>query len=122
MTESSALESDVVKSGCATVYASDWANLLLGDSFHPGGLTLTSRLGQLLGLDASSTVLDVACGRGSSAIHLAQTTGCRVIGVALWRPSYWHDLGRSRCRLAISRMLSAWHARRRPRSRPASLA
>ncbi|MCC6175664.1 MAG: methyltransferase domain-containing protein [Chloroflexi bacterium] len=81
MTDLAALEADAVKACCANVYASDWAKLLLGDSFHPGGLALTTRLGQLLGLDASSTVLDVATGRGASAIHLAQMIGCRVIGV-----------------------------------------
>ena len=81
MTDTSAAESDVVKSCCANVYASDWAKHLLGDSFHPGGLALTTRLAELLGLDASSTVLDVAAGRGASAVHLAQTLGCRVIGV-----------------------------------------
>ncbi|MGE3272638.1 MAG: methyltransferase domain-containing protein [Chloroflexota bacterium] len=81
MTDRTALEADAVKTCCANVYASDWAKLLLGDSFHPGGLALTTRLGQLLGLDASSTVLDLATGRGASAIHLAQTLGCRVIGV-----------------------------------------
>lgn len=71
----------VVKSCCATVYASDWARLLLGDSFHPGGLTLTTQLGELLRLDATTTVVDVAAGRGASAVHLAQTFGCRVIGI-----------------------------------------
>jgi arsenite methyltransferase len=81
MTRFVELPPDVVKSCCATVYASDWAKMLLGDSFHPGGLALTSRLGELLGLSATTTVLDVASGRGVSAIHLAQTSGCSVIGV-----------------------------------------
>lgn len=72
-----------VKSCCATLYQSDWARVLLGESFHPGGLLLTSRLGSLLHLDATSVVLDVACGRGTSAMHLAQTFGCRVIGIDL---------------------------------------
>lgn len=72
-----------VKSCCATLYQTDWVRLLLGESFHPGGLALTQRLGALLHLDATSIVLDVACGRGTSAIHLAQTFGCRVIGIEL---------------------------------------
>jgi hypothetical protein len=41
---------DEVKTCCATVYQSDWARLLLGDSFHPGGLELTEHLGTLLDL------------------------------------------------------------------------
>ena len=72
---------ETLKSCCAAVYASDWATLLLGESFHPGGLALTERLGHLLRLGPTTTVLDVAAGRGSSAIHLARTFGCRVIGV-----------------------------------------
>lgn len=71
------------KACCATLYQTDWVRLLLGESFHPGGLALTSRLGLLLGLDSNSVVLDVACGRGTSTIHLARTFGCRVIGIDL---------------------------------------
>ncbi len=67
-----------VKSCCAAVYASDWARLLLGDSFHPGGLMLTERLGTLLTLGPATRVLDVAGGPGASAVHLAQTFGCHV--------------------------------------------
>ena len=59
------------KSCCATLYAGDWARLLLGPSYHPGGLALTERLGTLLGLTPGARVLDVAAGRGTSAIHLA---------------------------------------------------
>ena len=66
------------KSCCAAVYASDWARLLLGDSFHPGGLVLTARLGTLLALGPATRVLDVAGGPGASAVHLAQTFGCPV--------------------------------------------
>ena len=60
-----------LKACCAQLYASDVARLLLGDSLHPGGTATTSRLAALLALDSSRTVLDVACGRGASAIHLA---------------------------------------------------
>ncbi len=76
-----AAESAEVKSCCAAVYQSDWARLLLGDSFHPGGLALTARLGALLGLGPGRRVLDVAAGPGTSAIHLAQRFGCAVVGV-----------------------------------------
>jgi ubiquinone/menaquinone biosynthesis C-methylase UbiE len=70
-----------IKACCAAFYESDWARLLLGDSFHPGGLALTGRLGQLLDLQPSRRVLDVAAGKGTSAIFLAQRFGCQVVGV-----------------------------------------
>jgi ubiquinone/menaquinone biosynthesis C-methylase UbiE len=70
-----------VKSCCATVYQSDVARLLLGDSFHPGGLQLTEHLGALLHLGPEQRVLDVASGQGRSAIALAQRFGCQVLGV-----------------------------------------
>jgi arsenite methyltransferase len=70
-----------VKQCCARLYESDFAKLLLGEAFHPGGLKLTERLGQFLQLGPSSHVLDVASGRGTSAIFLAQHFGCEVIGL-----------------------------------------
>jgi len=72
---------DVLKTCCATLYASDWVRLLLGESLHPGGLGLTDHLAKVIGLRHGQRVLDVACGRGISAIHLAQTLGCSVVGV-----------------------------------------
>ncbi len=72
---------DDVKTCCATLYESDFARLLLGDSFHPGGMSLTERLGEQLQLDSDSRVLDVASGKGESAIFLARRFGCRVTGV-----------------------------------------
>ena len=74
-------ENDVIKACCARLYESNWARLLLGDSFHPGGLALTQRLGSLLDLQPGSRVLDVAAGEGVSAIYLAQRFGCRVVGI-----------------------------------------
>lgn len=70
-----------VKQCCANLYESDLAKVLLGDSFHPGGLKLTERLGQLLQLGERSRVLDVASGRGTSALFLAEKLGCTVIGL-----------------------------------------
>jgi SAM-dependent methyltransferase len=70
-----------VKSCCAAVYQSDWARLLLGESFHPGGLELTGHLGTLLNLGQDSYVLDVSSGQGASAIHLAQRFECKVLGI-----------------------------------------
>jgi arsenite methyltransferase len=73
--------SDVEKSCCATLYASDGVRLLVGDSLHPGGLGLTDHLAKVIGLRRGNRVLDVASGRGLSAIHLAKTLGCSVVGV-----------------------------------------
>jgi SAM-dependent methyltransferase len=56
---------------------------LLGDSFHPGGSTLTERLGELLRLAPDRHVLDVAAGRGTSALVIARRFGCIVTGMDL---------------------------------------
>jgi arsenite methyltransferase len=70
-----------VKECCARIYESDVARLLLGNSFHPGGLRLTERLGELVRLTPESRVLDVASGDGTSAIFLAERFGCEVVGI-----------------------------------------
>src|SRR5712691_3346673 len=70
-----------IKQCCASLYESDSARLLLGDSFHPGGLRLTERLGELLRLTPDDRVLDVASGKGTTAIFLAERFGCGVIGI-----------------------------------------
>jgi arsenite methyltransferase len=75
------MDDAVLKLCCTAVYESEWTKLLLGDSFHPGGLELTTRLGELLNLSAADHLLDVAAGRGTSGIHLAKTFGCRVTAV-----------------------------------------
>jgi arsenite methyltransferase len=75
------LDDQAVKSCCATLYQSDWATLLLGESFHPGGTALTGHLGAALHLSPGMRVLDVAAGQGTSAIHLAQHFGCSVLGI-----------------------------------------
>jgi arsenite methyltransferase len=72
---------ETVKQCCAQLYESDFAKMLLGDSFHPGGVKLTERLGTLLRLTPQSRVLDIASGRGTSALFLAERFGCEVIGV-----------------------------------------
>ena len=72
-----------MKQCCARLYESEIVSRLLGESFHPGGIALTERLGQLLGLTPASRVLDAASGKGTSAVVLAQRFGCSVIGVDL---------------------------------------
>jgi ubiquinone/menaquinone biosynthesis C-methylase UbiE len=87
-----------LKSCCANLYESDLARLLLGDSFHPGGLALTERLGQLLNLQPGQRVLDAAAGQGTSAIFLAQRFGCEVVGV---------DFGADSVKIAAGRAAGA---------------
>jgi ubiquinone/menaquinone biosynthesis C-methylase UbiE len=74
-------EAGTLKRCCSSAYESDFARKILGDSFHPGGLDLTRRLGELLGLGPGLRVLDVASGKGESAIFLAKEFGCEVIGI-----------------------------------------
>src|SRR5215467_3411015 len=75
------LDPATVKQCCAAAYDSDVARMLLGGSFHPGGLKLTERLGRILDLTPGSRLLDVAAGRGASAMFLAERFGCEVVGV-----------------------------------------
>jgi ubiquinone/menaquinone biosynthesis C-methylase UbiE len=70
-----------IKTCCAAAYESDFARMLLGPSFHPGGLTLTARLGNLLHLGPGMRVLDVASGTGETALFLSRSFGCDVVGV-----------------------------------------
>jgi arsenite methyltransferase len=70
-----------VKQCCARLYESELARFLLGDSFHPGGLQMTGQLGRMLRLSPASRVLDVACGKGTTAVFIAREFGCEVFGV-----------------------------------------
>lgn len=70
-----------IKACCAAAYSSDVVALLLGDSYHPGGAALTRRLADLLGLTAGERVLDVASGRGTTALLLADAYGADVDAV-----------------------------------------
>ncbi|MCX4582389.1 class I SAM-dependent methyltransferase [Streptomyces sp. NBC_01481] len=72
---------DKLKACCAAAYSSDVVALLLGDSYHPGGTALTRRLAGSLGLTEDGRVLDVASGRGTTALLLADIYGVRVDGV-----------------------------------------
>lgn len=81
-----------VKACCGAAYSGDVAAFLLGESYHPGGLALTRRLADSLGLRAGQRVLDVASGPGATAIMLAREYGVRVDGVDLTEAS----VGRAR--------------------------
>lgn len=54
---------------------------LTGGCRHPGGLELTERSVELAGLPRGAAVLDVGCGDGVTAEHLAERFGLRVVGV-----------------------------------------
>ncbi|MGH8775836.1 MAG: class I SAM-dependent methyltransferase [Jiangellaceae bacterium] len=69
----------------ADAYGSDVVALLLGNSYHPGGLALTRHLAQRLALPPGARVLDVASGRGGTAMLLAREFALRVAGVDLSR-------------------------------------
>jgi ubiquinone/menaquinone biosynthesis C-methylase UbiE len=68
---------------CAVTYGHPLARALLGDSLHPGGLALTSRLAALMGIGPASNVLDAGSGLGATPVHLAHSMGCRVTAVTL---------------------------------------
>jgi ubiquinone/menaquinone biosynthesis C-methylase UbiE len=68
---------------CAVSYGHPLARWLLGESFHPGGLKLTTHLARIMGVESGSILLDAGSGRGTSAVHLAKTFGCRVTGITL---------------------------------------
>ncbi|MFI2347097.1 class I SAM-dependent methyltransferase [Streptomyces sp. NPDC019443] len=70
-----------MKACCAAAYSSDVVALLLGDSYHPGGTALTRRLADALTLGPGERVLDVASGRGTTALLLADRYQARVDGV-----------------------------------------
>jgi arsenite methyltransferase len=48
---------------------------------HPGGLGATRRLADVCQISAETRVLDVGCGKGTSAVYLAEHFGCSVVGV-----------------------------------------
>jgi arsenite methyltransferase len=56
---------------------------IYGGSLHPGGLEVTLRIGELAGLKEDSLVLDVASGKGDSALAISKNFGCKVVGVDL---------------------------------------
>jgi arsenite methyltransferase len=90
------MEPAEIKGCCAAVYQSDFARLLLGDSFHPGGLRLTERLGERLTLGPGLRVLDAASGKGDSAIFLAKRFGCEVTGLDFGAENVAEATGRVR--------------------------
>lgn len=83
MSDTPSMNPEELKACCSNLYEHPLVQQLIGDSFHPGGTALTEQLGRMLELNEDSRVLDVASGRGTSAIHLAKAFGCTVTGVDL---------------------------------------
>ncbi len=48
---------------------------------HPGGLNATDTLLAQLDISTDSRILDIACGKGTTGIHIAKKYGCRVTGI-----------------------------------------
>ncbi len=74
---------DLVKACCAESYSSDLVALLLGDSYHPGGLTLTRHLLDILRVGPGDRLVDVASGLGTTALLAAAEYGADVDGLDL---------------------------------------
>jgi ubiquinone/menaquinone biosynthesis C-methylase UbiE len=74
---------DEIKACCAAAYGRDAVALVLGDSYHPGGLALTRRLADALGLRPGRRVADIASGPGATACALAAEYDVTVEGVDL---------------------------------------
>jgi len=55
----------------------------VGTTKHMGGFEATQELIELCHVGGDTYVLDVGCGVGATACHLAKTYGCRVAGVDL---------------------------------------
>jgi len=72
-----------VKSCCAAAYCSPAAAFLLGESLHPGGTALTRRLADVVGMRSGQRILDVASGRGTTALLLSRKYAVAVDGVDL---------------------------------------
>src|SRR5262249_19007765 len=68
---------------CAAAYRHDAVAVLLGDSYPPGRLALTTPLADPLKLRPGQRVADVACGPGTTARLLVAEYGVSVDGVDL---------------------------------------
>jgi len=78
-----------------------WSDLAPLDQFHVRGLAATGELARGLDLAPGATVLDVGCGLGGPARHLAAACAARVTGIDLSQP--FVDVARmltERCGLA----------------------
>jgi ubiquinone/menaquinone biosynthesis C-methylase UbiE len=66
---------------CAAIYAHPAVRWLLGDELHPGGEATTRRGLELIGVGPGERLLDIASGKGDSALLAARERGCVVTGI-----------------------------------------
>lgn len=48
---------------------------------HPGGFEATNKLIKSLKISSDSKVIDIACGKGTSAMLIAEKYGCNVVAI-----------------------------------------
>ena len=48
---------------------------------HPGGFDATRELAEACHLDRAARIVDIACGKGTSAVYLHERYGCEVVGI-----------------------------------------
>lgn len=51
------------------------------DMLHPGGMKRTEELAEMCRISKGKTVLDVGCGYGRTACHIAKKYDCNVVGI-----------------------------------------
>lgn len=93
MLRTPAAEPVLVKTCCADLWAHPGIRLLVGDSLHPGGLDLTARAVEALGLPRGARVLDVGCGPGATG-GLLRRAGLRTTGIDYSAPLVAEAAGR----------------------------
>ncbi len=73
----------MTESGCCSgnLYRIGARENFLGETWHPGGMVLSSRVGQQIGAHDSDLILDVGCGVGTTSRLLSEQFGCRVVGM-----------------------------------------
>jgi len=81
------MEKDNCAEQCTTVSKCDifdfMAKYVGMTVIHPGGFATTRQLIKALGVNRNSRVIDIACGKGTTAILLAEKFGCEVVGIDL---------------------------------------
>lgn len=83
MTSNAGANAASLKACCATGYSTDAVALLLGPSYHPGGLGLTRRLLDTVEVRPGDRMVDVASGIGTTSLLAAGEYEAYVDGVDL---------------------------------------
>jgi arsenite methyltransferase len=66
---------------CASLYAHPAVRWVFGDEFHPGGERTTRTALRMMAVGPDDHLLDLACGKGDSAVLAAREFGCAVTGI-----------------------------------------